>query len=114
VARRRWLIGGVIVLLVAVLGLLGAYALYRKNAVTADAREAPLRAPRVSCAPSFVLGISGPVQATYYRCTSTDGARVADVHVQQPFARTPIKSNLLSAMVANESPRVRIPKPEGH
>jgi hypothetical protein len=107
---RRWLIRGVIVLVVA-LALLGAYASYHgRNNAEPDAHQELLRAPRVFCAPSFVQGISGPVQATSYRCTSTYGARVAAVQVRQPFARTPIKSKLLSAMVANETRRF-LPKP---
>jgi hypothetical protein len=62
--RKRSLTGGVIVLLVAAVGL-GTYASYHhENAVTPDAHEEPLRAPRVSCAPSFLEGISGPVLTT--------------------------------------------------
>jgi hypothetical protein len=103
VTKRRWLIGGVVVLFVAVLGLLGAYA-WRGHAVERNAHQEPLR-HHVSC----VQSVSGAVYATpsvvtsSYRCTSKDGVQVADVEVRQPFGLTPFRGRRLSAMVAEET-----------
>jgi hypothetical protein len=105
VAKRRWLIGGVIV---AVLSLLGAYALFqREDPVKRNAHEELLRAD-VSASP--VSCIEAPVsygtplfQITSYRCTTADGVRVADVQVKQPAGRTTFKGKRLSVMLAEES-----------
>lgn len=105
---RRWLIGGVIVLLVAVLGLLGAYAVYHhENAVERNVHQEPLRhhgnASPVSCVQSGAVYATPSIVTSSYRCTSEEGVPVADVEVQQPGGLTAFKGRRLSAMVAEES-----------
>jgi hypothetical protein len=103
VTKRRWLIGGVVIL-VLVLALLGAYASYHsENSVEPDARQDSIRAAPVSCVQS-VGGYSMPglVETISYECTSMEGGRTEIVHVQKLHMRTPLKSKLLSTMTANE------------
>jgi hypothetical protein len=111
VTKRRRLIGGVIVLLAAVLGLLGASASHhREKTVKQNAHEELLRedgnASPVSCVQSGAAGAdyaTPSILTSSYRCTSENGARVADVRVQQPLGLTAFKGRQLSAMVAEES-----------
>jgi hypothetical protein len=105
VAKTRWLVGGVIV---AVLGLLGAYALLqREHPVKRNAHQELLRADAsaspVSCTPSPVSYATPLLETTSYRCTSADGVHVADVQVQQPLGLTVFKGKRLSVMLAEES-----------
>jgi hypothetical protein len=103
--RKGWRIGGVILLVVVVVGAYASY--YRENEVKSRAHQESLRddgpASRVSCVRSPVSSATRFSEAISYHCTSANGARIADVQVQHPYARTPIKSKLLSVMVAEES-----------
>jgi hypothetical protein len=104
VTKRRWLIGGVVILVV-VLALLGAYASYHgENSVEPDARQDSIRAAPVSCVQSVVYYSMPGLETISYECTSIEGGRTEIVHVQKLHMRTPIKSKLLSTMIANEGP----------
>jgi hypothetical protein len=103
VTKRRWLIGGVVILVV--LALLGAYASYQgENSVEPDARQDSIRAAPVSCVQSVGGSSISGLETISYECTSVGGGRTEIVHVQKLSMRTPIKSKLLSTMTANEGP----------
>ena len=73
---RRWLIGGVVILVV-VLGLFGAYASYHgENGVEPDARQDSIRAAPVSCVQSVGDSSMPGLETISYECTSfEDGVR---------------------------------------